>query len=722
MEYQALARKYRPRNFASLMGQEHVSKALTNALRTQRLHHAYLFSGTRGVGKTTIARILAKSLNCENGVVAEPCGVCSICKEIDEGRFIDLIEVDAASKTKVEDTRDMLDNVQYAPVRGRFKVYLIDEVHMLSGHSFNALLKTLEEPPEHVKFLLATTDPQKLPITVLSRCLQFNLRHLSLQQISKQLSLVLDQENIDYEEEAVNPIAQAADGSMRDALSLLDQAIAFSDGKLSLSNIDSMLGNIPSQHILGVLSALIDNNAKQVMFILNEILSLGMGVDSVLIELINALQKLAMIQILPEQSQEVVDNINTGTYEQRLSVLAKQISAEDIQLYYQIALSGRTDLELSPFPQAALEMILLRMLAFRPIIIGAKDFVSESKEFLPEDKGLLAETKDSLPVAKGSPSIANSSSAAANPSPSVANPSQSAANPSQSTAKGFAQADSAIEKKKQINQPKTEAVVKSAVAPKKNSETFESLNTIPDSWIEENNKIDLNESFASNQTEFNSENSVEQTQNLISSSEPKVEINAKTEPEPEHKQTKSTPTIVQKIIQPENIDNLNQNKAQHNDLTLTQSARNKENTELSTFWNDCVYNIECVGIEKELILHCCLLEKQLNNGKLLIKLGLDGNHQTLLNNKLQERIEHKLRTYFVSNSEFNLEFQEILLDISILGEIDKEQLLTPKQIEKNNLQEKFAQAKRAIDEDPNVQLLIEQFSGKIISDSIVPLT
>ncbi|MFK5892056.1 MAG: DNA polymerase III subunit gamma/tau, partial [Pseudomonadota bacterium] len=371
MEYQALARKYRPRNFASLMGQEHVSKALGNALRTQRLHHAYLFSGTRGVGKTTIARILAKSLNCETGIVAEPCGQCSTCREIDEGRFIDLLEVDAASKTKVEDTRDMLDNVQYAPVRGRFKIYLIDEVHMLSGHSFNALLKTLEEPPEHVKFLLATTDPKKLPITVLSRCLQFNLRHLSLQQISKQLTKILQLENIEFEAQALQPIAQAADGSMRDALSLLDQAIAFTDGKLNLANIDSMLGNIPIHHIVGIISALVENNAQKMIDTLHEILSLGMGVDNVLTELINALQKMAMLQMLP---QVISENQQQNSYQQNLQILSEQISVENVQLYYQIALSGRSDLDLSPFPQAALEMILLRMLAFKPVMTGAAEY------------------------------------------------------------------------------------------------------------------------------------------------------------------------------------------------------------------------------------------------------------------------------------------------------------------------------------------------------------
>jgi DNA polymerase-3 subunit gamma/tau len=361
MSYQVLARKWRPRNFGEMMGQGHVLRALINALDNQRLHHAYLFTGTRGVGKTTVARIFAKSLNCEQGVSATPCGQCSACREIDEGRFVDLIEVDAASRTKVEDTRDLLENVQYAPSRGRYKVYLIDEVHMLSTHSFNALLKTLEEPPPHVKFLLATTDPQRLPVTILSRCLQFNLKRLPPEMIRDYLQRVLGQENISAEAAALKHIARSADGSMRDALSLLDQAIAYGGGQVLESEVQAMLGTIEHGHVVHLLDALAAGDGGALLQRIADLNEFAPDYDDVLAELLALLHQIAVVQAVPGAvSDEHLD-------EETVARLAAALSAEDVQLFYQIGLIGRRDLAVAPAPRLGFEMVLLRMLAFRPV-------------------------------------------------------------------------------------------------------------------------------------------------------------------------------------------------------------------------------------------------------------------------------------------------------------------------------------------------------------------
>lgn len=359
MAYQVLARKWRPRNFSEMVGQAHVLRALVNALENNRLHHAYLFTGTRGVGKTTIARILSKSLNCEKGVTAHPCGQCTTCQEIDEGRFIDLIEVDAASRTKVEDTRELLENVQYAPTRGRYKVYLIDEVHMLSTHSFNALLKTLEEPPLHIKFLLATTDPQKLPPTVLSRCLQFNLKRLPIEYIAQHLQKILDFEKIDYELPALQLLAQAADGSLRDALSLLDQAIAYGGGHLFSQEVSNMLGTLDHDTVLALVKTLASRDGVSLLQHITQLSEYTPDYFIVLGEILSLLQRVALAQVVPNLVDQSSD-------QDTILQLAHHLSPEDVQLFYQIGLLGRRDLPLAPDPKGGFEMILLRMLAFRP--------------------------------------------------------------------------------------------------------------------------------------------------------------------------------------------------------------------------------------------------------------------------------------------------------------------------------------------------------------------
>ena len=353
MGYQVLARKLRPGSFEGLVGQEHVVRALTHALDNDRLHHAYLFTGTRGVGKTTIARILAKSLNCETGVTSKPCGSCSVCTEVNEGRFIDLIEVDAASRTRVDDTRDLLENAQYLPSRGRYKVYLIDEVHMLSASSFNALLKTLEEPPEHVKFLLATTDPKKVPVTVLSRCLQFQLKNISSQKIADYLESALTAEEIPFEVEALQVIGRTARGSMRDALSITDQAIAFGQGRLEQAAIVEMLGLVGRDEVGGVIDALAAGDARGLLKVVEELADRAVDFDTLLQELLEALHAMAVAHALGESESAA-------------------FPAETVQLFYQIALMGYRDLQIAPEPRSGVEMTLLRMLTFAPDEGGMK--------------------------------------------------------------------------------------------------------------------------------------------------------------------------------------------------------------------------------------------------------------------------------------------------------------------------------------------------------------
>ncbi|WP_118776108.1 DNA polymerase III subunit gamma/tau [Haemophilus haemolyticus] len=362
MSYQVLARKWRPKTFADVVGQEHIITALANGLKDNRLHHAYLFSGTRGVGKTSIARLFAKGLNCVHGVTATPCGECENCKAIEQGNFIDLIEIDAASRTKVEDTRELLDNVQYKPVVGRFKVYLIDEVHMLSRHSFNALLKTLEEPPKYVKFLLATTDPQKLPVTILSRCLQFHLKALDETQISQHLAYILTQENIPFEEPALVKLAKAAQGSIRDSLSLTDQAIAMGDRQVTNSVVSNMLGLLDDNYSVDILYALHQGNGELLMRTLQRVADAAGDWDKLLGECAEKLHQIALMQLLPQKSS---DN------NEHFSFLAKHISPEDVQFFYQVIISGRKDLSNAPNRRIGTEMTLLRALAFHPKFLTA---------------------------------------------------------------------------------------------------------------------------------------------------------------------------------------------------------------------------------------------------------------------------------------------------------------------------------------------------------------
>ena len=377
MAYVALARKWRPKRFDEIVGQEHVVRTLTHALEHDRLHHAYLFTGTRGVGKTTVARILAKAMNCEDRQKAEPCGICASCKDFDSGRLVDLIEVDAASKTKVEDTRELLENILYAPSLGRFKIYLIDEVHMLSSHSFNALLKTLEEPPHHVKFLLATTDPQKIPVTVLSRCLQFNLKRLTQLQIAEQMAKILNREGLEFEMSGVRSLARAADGSLRDGLSLMDQAIAHGAGVLSEAMVDSMLGTLPREPLFLLLQSLARGNAKEVVQCLQTLESHSPDYRDVLQHLLVILHHVALAQWAPEALKVEDDSAD-------ILLLAKALSADEVHLFYQIGLIGQRDLPLAPDPRSGFEMVVLRMLSFMPDPTVSVGQVEQPKSSMPQ--------------------------------------------------------------------------------------------------------------------------------------------------------------------------------------------------------------------------------------------------------------------------------------------------------------------------------------------------
>ena len=390
MSYQALARKWRPRNFDAIVGQEHVVRALVNAFERDRLHHAYLFSGTRGVGKTTIARVFAKGLNCEHGPTARPCGECGACAEIDEGRHVDLIEVDAASRARVEETRDLLDNVQYAPVRSRFKVYLIDEVHMFSRHSFNALLKTLEEPPPHVKFLLATTDPQRLPVTVLSRCLQFGLRRLGVEEIAAELDRIAREEAIEADPPALRVLGRAADGSMRDALSLLDQAAAYGAGRIVADEVRALVGTVERERLFTLLEALAQSDAGAMVEALDELAGEAADFETVLGEVVEALGRMASLQVVPA-GREDDEELDT------LRALAARISPEALQLHYQIGLMGRRDLPYAPHPRSGFEMTMLRMVAFAPA--SAVDPAAERDADPPAPRSPPAE--DAPPLAEG---------------------------------------------------------------------------------------------------------------------------------------------------------------------------------------------------------------------------------------------------------------------------------------------------------------------------------
>jgi len=684
MSYQVLARKWRPRTFREMVGQEHVLQALINALDHDRLHHAYLFSGTRGVGKTTIARILAKCLNCEVGVSSVPCNECSSCVEINEGRFVDLIEVDAASRTKVEDTRELLDNVQYAPTRGRYKVYLIDEVHMLSNSSFNALLKTLEEPPPHVKFLLATTDPQKLPVTILSRCLQFNLKNMNPERIVSHLQFVLEKEMVPFDDAGLWQLARSADGSMRDALSLTDQSIAFGNGKITDADVRVMLGTIDQSLVYDVLKGLIAADVQQLLTAVANLSEHSPDYSAALAELIATLHRIAIAQALPE----AVDNSQGDR--QQIYDFAQAISTEDVQLYYQIALLGRRDLPLVPDPRSGFEMVLLRMLAFKP----------QGVNHLP--KATLA----SGAVGEKLEAVVSNDVVEATPVP------QAAALAETILAEPVL-AETIVVEPPSVEPISTEPARITVVSPEAVPEvsSTESSETIPSEY----------ESFASmsESSGDGSDRGEPPVKKPEAATEVAVECESDTGADNKHGQEISDKNCQESEAPEENPpriegvaglgDDTTSNEREDDDAVTGESVKKRipkiPFTEFNSGnWFTVYKGIDTGGLLQSTVANCALI----NWDSPHLHYVLDHQQSTLYDTKHQQYLADLLSEYFGQ-----------VIEVTItLGEVPHE---TPSQIVIRQRKERQVQAEHAIANDPVVQHLQEMVGGHIVPESIKPI-
>ncbi|WP_415903225.1 DNA polymerase III subunit gamma/tau [Neptuniibacter sp. QD29_5] len=670
MSYQVLARKWRPAKFQEMVGQEHVLKALVNALDDDRLHHAYLFTGTRGVGKTSIARLFAKSLNCEQGVSSTPCGQCSACKEIAEGRFVDLIEVDAASRTKVEDTRELMENVQYAPTHGLYKVYLIDEVHMLSTHSFNALLKTLEEPPPHVKFLLATTDPQKLPITILSRCLQFNLKNLIPERIVNHLRTVLTAEQIQFEEPALWLLARSADGSMRDAMSLTDQAIAFGAGQIGEADVRAMLGTIDQRLVYQMLFCLAASDAKGLMAAVTDLAQFSPDYNTVLGDLIGVLHRIAMAQTIPD----AVDN-SMGDKDQIID-LAGKLTAEDVQLYYQVALMGRKDLPFVPDPREGLEMVLLRMLAFRPA--SAQPRQVEVASSSPQQ---VSQTTTASLTAEVPPPVAES----IQPAPVAQAPVAQAAPASQSAPMQPAPAQMESQPPAVESSPLYEPPVSDVpplgqaspmasvaeVSPAKKPEALNSQGDEPPPW-DMDDVGGFDDSESSNRATVNSYSEMEAAAPV---SEPAL-------------QTEVTADI---------------GEISKTRVEVVECSRNLAEVSLPD-WVHISRSLGLSGMTESLATHLSL--EQVSSESMVLHYTKE--QKTMLNEVQCQRISDALNGYF--NNSVQVEFVQA-----------EQQQETPAQFINRKREERHLLAVESIRNDSTVQLLQEHFDARIELSSVVPI-
>ncbi|RRJ84546.1 DNA polymerase III subunit gamma/tau [Aestuariirhabdus litorea] len=673
MSYQVLARKWRPRVFREMVGQTHVLQALINALDHDRLHHAYLFTGTRGVGKTTIARILAKCLNCESGVSSEPCGQCGSCREIEEGRFVDLIEVDAASRTKVEDTRELLDNVQYAPTRGRYKVYLIDEVHMLSAHSFNALLKTLEEPPPHVKFLLATTDPQKLPITILSRCLQFNLKNMSPERVVGHLRHVLEQEVIPFEEPALWQLGRAADGSMRDALSLTDQAIAYGAGRVTEQEVSAMLGTIDQSQVYQIIEALVDGSVANTLSSVNRLAEFSPDFSRLLADMLSVMHRMALAQALPD----AVDN-SQGDRE-RVMELASRVTAEDLHLFYQVALIGRKDLPLAPDPKAGFEMVLLRMLAFKPD--GTPEPATEPLLDAGEGQG----------AGSGS---AGGDIGTLEPQPAAGADGEAArgavAAPPPEAGAGGAMPSGAGEAPAPVKKPLATAEVSLTPA----AHPVPSA-PIADS-VDESDADQLEDAYATEQAYQQYMAATEQNASPGESASavagggeamaPPWDDLPDTEPATEPTPEAAVVLPVEASVQPQTVV-----KVPAERFTAADWAEGFKAFGLSGVTLSIATHLEFVGID----------------GK-RVTMRIAPGHATLLNSTHEGRIQQALQDYFA-------------LELELTIDQSPTQAETPAQYIQRHAEERLARAQNLIAQDPNVKAILEQFSATILDDSIQPV-
>ncbi|MBU2707046.1 DNA polymerase III subunit gamma/tau [Zooshikella marina] len=678
MSYQVLARKWRPRTFKQLVGQLHVLKALVNALDHDRLHHAYLFTGTRGVGKTTIARILAKCLNCEHGVSSEPCGQCDACREIDEGRFVDLIEVDAASRTKVEDTRELLENVQYAPTRGRYKVYLIDEVHMLSTHSFNALLKTLEEPPPHVKFLLATTDPQKLPVTILSRCLQFALKNMSPERIVGHLQFILAEESVGFDMPALWQLARAADGSMRDALSLTDQAIAFGNGEVREPDVAAMLGTIDPHQVFHVVEALAEGDIQQLLNTIAHLAEFAPDYISVLADLLSILHRIALAQMVPD----AVDNSQGD--QQRLLALAAKMTAEDVQLYYQIGLLGRRDLPLAPDPRGGFEMVMLRMLAFRPTPVEGppqQPLTKDSGE-QPETSEISSLAAPSTPSANidelGEPHVKETpSSPKSLPEDHLAKqPEGSHVTSQQATSHVYCnigdQGSAEVSQKgKGQEQPRAESP--SATAQHISLQDMEA--SAPPLGVAHSSGPAVQQAHGGRET-----------------------------PKQENVTDKNTPvdraSLAGQLDAREQVGSSEATEVQANDINVAKALEGMSRAQ----WPELFWLLGLGGVTQNLGSHMALMSIEQNVWSLV----LDEKHSMLFSDTHHSRIEQAVSNWFG---------ESVRLQISTAPVTD----MTPARWLQEKKAKRLAEAKQSIESDHIVQALVAQFSATIVEQSITPI-
>ncbi len=678
-----------------MVGQNHVLQALINALDHGRLHHAYLFTGTRGVGKTTIARILAKCLNCETGISSEPCGQCSACQEIDQGRFVDLLEVDAASRTKVEDTRELLDNVQYAPTRGRFKVYLIDEVHMLSAHSFNALLKTLEEPPPHVKFLLATTDPQKLPITILSRCLQFGLKNMSPERIVEYLIQVLEAEKVGFEQTALWQIGRAADGSMRDALSLTDQAIAFGNGQVTEDKVAAMLGTIDQRQVYRVVEALASQQPGSVLGAVAHLAEFAPDYTSVLADMLSVFHRIALAQMVPD----VVDN-SEGDQQQVLA-LATSMTAEDVQLFYQIGLQGRQDLAIAPDPRSGFEMVLLRMLAFRP------------------QQGPVIPPSQPLPGSEGSSTADNTSNADSHSSlPGNSAVNKSDPPPTNSTEEN--KGDSASSQPKQL--------VENAQLQQLSKEPITSQPAGQDS-IDKGQSADVNaaelaayQQYAEVMTpdyEDYAVSSVYQQPSSPVTEQPAVDYNptavaVKARQAPA-KRVVSEPAVNREaaVAQPPVDGKVKSGEAIKEVKPAATQAMLKEEVKPAftlamvkpADWPQLYSQLSISGAANAIAQQMELVE--ITAGRWYFRIAKE--HTTLLNDSQLQRVSQALSHYFATEIQVSLD------------QVAATKAETPAAYRARKQQERQAAAEQSIIADPNVQALMQHFSATIVENSVMPV-
>ncbi len=703
MSYQVLARKWRPQFFKDMVGQEHVLRALINALDNQRLHHAYLFTGTRGVGKTTIARILAKCLNCEQGITSEPCGTCNSCVEISEGRFVDLIEVDAASRTKVEDTREILDNVQYAPTRGRFKVYLIDEVHMLSNSSFNALLKTLEEPPPHVKFLLATTDPQKLPATVLSRCLQFSLKNMTPERIVGYLKIILDKETIPFEEPGLWLLGKAAEGSMRDALSLTDQSISFGEGKIIETDVASMLGTVDRGRVFQLAIALAEADAVQTMALIAQMAEHAVDFNNLLADLLGLIHRIAIAQAVPA----AVDN-SQGDKEQVMT-LATAMSPAMVQLLYQVALTGKRDLPLAPDPRAGMEMTLLRMLNFAPIgaqvghvppatVMGEppakKPELAQLKRQLTSQDQAAPDQAASVPPVVPAETMAQPAVAHSAPEPVIESAAtMEAAPPWSPSPDDYPTPAPAESTPVPVLQAQSEPASVLEVAPQHIIEQKPAPAPSPVMKVEVAPAV---EPIAEQVIEPIAGQAVEQIAEPIAEQKLAPSVAVQSQPQaPQMLEPKPLPTT---NVQPSTVAATTDAPVKHVNESVLQMPLSSQS------WPMIFTALPLEGMLRNLVANTCLMQV---SGTSLV-FHSDAGHMRLFGENHQQKFNQIL------NSALSGDYQIQVLEGPI-------QFETPAQRSQRLTAERLQKAVNSIEQDPNVQALRQAFNAQVIMDSITPL-